>query len=335
MTLQQLRYLLALDDHRHFGRAAEASFVAQPTLTTQIKKLEDHLGVQLFNRRANPIQPTPTGEKVIAQARIILDEVGGLKALLAEESSSLAGTYTLGIIPTLAPYLLPLFLQSFAEAHPEVRLVIREMQSEDIIEGLKRKQIDLGLLVTPLEDKQLREIPLFYEPFLIFAAPGAGILQQSPLLPEHVLPEELLLLEQGHCFRNQVLNICHSSLASSSHPSHLRPRPLGKESDETSRQRQNSGQRPFIFQAGSIETLKNMVKQRLGYTIIPEMSVHPELDEHHIKRFAEPQPAREVSLVVSRSFPREKLIGKLRGEIQRVVPEEFKKSGRYVGIAWR
>lgn len=316
MTLQQLRYLLALDDHRHFGQAAEASFVAQPTLTTQIKKLEDHLGVQLFNRRANPVHPTPVGEKVIAQARIILDEVSGLKALLREETTSLDGEYTLGIIPTLAPYLLPLFLQSFAEAHPGVHLQIREMQSEQIMDDLKRKRIDLGLLVTPLEDKQLREIPLFYEPFLIYASPDEDILQQSPLLPTHVHREELLILEQGHCFRNQVLNLCGTGPASLSSTSDRRPR-------------------PFTFQAGSIETLKNMVRSNHGYTIIPEMSVQPELDKLHINRFAEPQPAREVSLVVSRSFAREKLIGELRREIQAVVPESFRKNGRYVSVAWR
>lgn len=316
MTLQQLRYLLALDDHRHFGQAAEASFVAQPTLTTQIKKLEDHLGVQLFNRRANPVHPTPVGEKVIAQARIILDEVSGLKALLREETTSLDGEYRLGIIPTLAPYLLPLFLQSFAEAHPGVRLIIREMQSEQIMDDLKRKRIDLGLLVTPLDDKQLREIPLFYEPFLIYASPDEDILNQHPLLPTHVHREKLLILEQGHCFRNQVLNLCGTGPASLSSTSHLRPR-------------------PFTFQAGSIETLKNMVRSNHGYTIIPEMSVQPERDKLHINRFAEPQPAREVSLVVSRSFAREKLLGELRREIQAVVPANFRKNDHYVSIAWR
>lgn len=323
MTLQQLRYLLALDDHRHFGQAAEACFVAQPTLTTQLKKLETTLGVQLFDRQTNPVCPTPLGAKVIAQARVILGEVSGLEALLTEENDSMAGTYTLGIIPTLAPYLLPLFVQSFTDEFPEVRLIIREMQSEQIMEALQRNQLDLGLLVTPLEEKQLREIVLFYEPFLIYASPEEDILRQSPLLPDHIQQKDLWILEQGHCFRKQVLNICAMEtelpdLASQNHPPHQRPRQKG-----------------FTFQAGSIETLKNMVRNNLGYTIIPEMSVNPLLDEKLVKRFAEPQPAREVSLVVNKTFAREQLLVELRKSILAVVPDSFRKNQRFVGVTWR
>jgi LysR family hydrogen peroxide-inducible transcriptional activator len=317
MSLQQLRYLIALDDYRHFGQAAAHCFVAQPTLTTQFKKLEEELGVQLIDRKANPLRPTPVGSKVVAQARLILDDVSGLKSLVKEETESLAGTYVLGIIPTLAPYLLPLFIKSFAVRHPEVRLIIREMESELIMEGLKRKQIDLGLLVTPLEEKQLREIILFYEPFLIYAAPEEDILQQHPLLPDHVNRKDLWILQQGHCFRNQVLNICNNSETGGD---------IGRPEPDN---------RTFTFQAGSIETLKNMVRSNLGYTIIPEMSVHPTLDEGHVKRFADPQPAREVSLVVSKSFAREQLLAELRQAILAAVPEDFRKNERYVGVAWR
>ncbi len=316
MTLQQLRYLLALDDHRHFGKAAKACYVAQPTLTAQLKKLEDSLGIQLIDRKASPISPTPVGAKMIAQARVIMDEVEGMKNILKQETESLAGTYTLGIIPTLAPYLLPLFIQSFTKNHPEVHLIIKEMQSEQIMEGLLRKQLDLGLLVTPLEEKQLREITLFYEPFLIYASPEQEILQQSPLLPDHVERKDLWILEQGHCFRNQVLNICSTSIAHEDGPLHQRPR-------------------PFTFQAGSIETLKNMVQNNLGYTIIPELSVRPDIDSAHIKRFTEPQPAREVSLVVNRTFSRELLLEELRRSILQVIPETFRKNNRFLSVAWR
>lgn len=315
MTLQQLRYLLALDDHRHFGRAAAACFVAQPTLTTQLKKLETYLGAQLFDRKATPICPTSLGAKVIAQARVIMAEVSGLEALLSTETSSMAGTYQLGIIPTLAPYLLPLFIQSFSERFPEIRLVIKEMQSEQIMEGLRRNQLDLGLLVTPLGEKQLREIVLFYEPFLIYASPEEDILRQSPLLPDHLQQKDLWILEQGHCFRNQVLNLCAYNPDLSE--SVVRP------------------SKSFTFQAGSIETLKNLVRNNLGYTIIPEMSVHPTLDAKLVKRFAEPQPAREVSLVVNKTFAREQLLIELRKAILEVIPVDFKKNERYVGVAWR
>jgi LysR family hydrogen peroxide-inducible transcriptional activator len=320
LTLQQLRYLLALDDHRHFGRAAAACFVAQPTLTTQLKKLESHLGAQLFDRKSSPICPTPLGAKVIAQARVIMAEVSGLEALLSTETSTMAGTYQLGIIPTLAPYLLPLFIQSFSERFPEIRLVIKEMQSEQIMEGLRRNQLDLGLLVTPLEEKQLREIVLFYEPFLIYASPDEDILQQSPLLPDHVQQKDLWILEQGHCFRNQVLNLC-------TYQPDLSASPLRESVVRPSKS--------FTFQAGSIETLKNLVRNNLGYTIIPEMSVNPALDAKLVKRFAEPQPAREVSLVVNKTFAREQLLIELRKAILEVIPAGFKKNERYVGVAWR
>ncbi|MEM9526669.1 MAG: hydrogen peroxide-inducible genes activator [Bacteroidota bacterium] len=317
MTLQQLRYLIALDDHRHFGRAAKACFVAQPTLTTQVRKLEDELGQQIFDRASKPLRPTPLGQKILAQARVVLDEVAGLENMLEQETNQLSGTYTLGIIPTLAPYLLPLFVHPFSSKFPEVKLIIREMQSEQIIEGLQRQQLDLGLLVTPLEEKHLREIVLFHEPFLIYASPQEEILQQTPLLPEHLKQKDLWLLEQGHCFRNQVLNICSSRQNLS---------PAGEAG------RTNV---PFTFQAGSIETLKNLVRHNLGYTIIPEMSVHPELDRDHVKRFAEPQPAREVSLVVHKTFSREQLIKELRQEILGVIPPGFRKENRYFSVNWR
>jgi len=319
MSIQQLKYLIALDDLRHFGLAAKHCFVAQPTLTTQFKKLEEELGVQLIDRQATPIRPTRIGEKIVAQARLILDDVAGLHSMLEEETATISGTYVLGIIPTLAPYLLPLFISSFSKKFPEVHLNIREMQSEQIMKGLKRKQIDVGLLVTPLEEKQLREIPLYYEPFLIYASPEEKILQRSPLLPKHVDPRSLWILQQGHCFRNQMLNICNSSSGTVAVAENSSGPDVGS----------------ITFQAGSIETLKNMVKNNHGYTIIPEMSVHAELDEYHINRFAPPQPAREVSLVVSKSFSREKLLLELRKAILEVVPEDFRKHDRYVGVAWR
>lgn len=318
MTLRQLRYLLALDDHRHFGQAAKACFVAQPTLTAQLKKLEDNLGVQLIDRKQNPIVPTVIGARMIAQARIILAEVAEMHNLVDTETSSMAGEYTVGIIPTLAPYLLPLFIKSFGEAHPEVRLVTREMQSEQIIEGLNRQQLDLGLLVTPLEEKQLREIRLFYEPFLLYAAPGEAILQRSPLLPEHIETNDLWILEQGHCFRSQVLNICQAGDSSG----HLSGEPRGP-------------LRSFTFQAGSIETLRNMVRHNQGYTIIPELSVQAGDDQSYLRRFAEPQPAREVSMVVNRTFTRERLLEELRRAILAVIPEHFQKNNRFISIHWR
>ncbi|WP_116105274.1 hydrogen peroxide-inducible genes activator [Lewinella sp. IMCC34191] len=309
MTLQQLRYVIALDEQRHFGKAARACFVAQPTLTLQIKKLEDELGVVLFDRSTNPIQPTLVGHRIVAHARVVLEEVNNLEMVVASHSDSMEGIFSVGVIPTLSPYLLPRFIQAFSTQFPDTQLRFREMQSEAIIEEIRRGDLDIGLLVTPLEERQLREIPLFYEPFLIYAAAGEAILNQSPLRPDHVNRKDLWILQEGHCFRNQVLNLCGES-----------PVP-------------SSGN--FHFEAGTVETLKNLVRQNIGYTIIPELSVNPHTDADFTRRFADPQPSREVSLVVNRNMSRETLLLELRKAILSVVPDDFRKNERYRTLPWR
>ena len=309
MTLQQFRYLVALDDHRHFGRAARACFVSQPTLTLQLKKLEVELETLLFDRSANPVRPTFLGQQVVAQARLVLEEVANLHTLVTNHTDSMEGTFTVGVIPTLSPYLLPRFLGGFAERFPDTQLRFRELRSEAIIEELRAGTLDIGLLVTPLEERQLREIPLFYEPFLIFAAPTEEILERSPLLPDHVDRRDLWILQEGHCFRNQVLNLCEKAPLP----------PAGK----------------FHFEAGTVETLKNLVRENMGYTIIPELSVNAQQDEPYTRRFADPQPSREVSLVVNRNLSRETLLTEIRKAILSVVPAAFRRNDRYKRVAWR
>ena len=164
MTLQQLEYLVALDDHRHFSRAAESCGVTQPTLTLQLQKLEEDLGEQLIDRSRHPMRPTELGERIIAQARVVLREAGQLHALVHELGSGLSGTFRIGVIHTLAPYLMPLFLPGFAKAHPEVRLVVDERKTSRILKGLRSGQLDLGLLVTPVDAPDIEELPLFQEP---------------------------------------------------------------------------------------------------------------------------------------------------------------------------
>ncbi|PPK86200.1 LysR family hydrogen peroxide-inducible transcriptional activator [Neolewinella xylanilytica] len=309
MTLQQLRYLLALDEHRHFGKAARSCFVAQPTLTLQVKKLEDELGVIIFDRSANPVQPTRIGYRIVAQARLVLEEVANLETVVASHSDGMEGVFSVGVIPTLSPYLLPRFIKGFSARFPDTRLRFREMRSEEIIEELRKGSLDIGLLVTPLQERQLREIPLFYEPFLIYASAGEKILERSPLLPDHVNRKDLWILQDGHCFRNQVLNLCEKSAIP----------PAGN----------------FHFEAGTVETLKNLVRSNMGYTIIPELSVNPATDADFTRRFADPQPSREVSLVVNRNMSRETLLTELRKAILSVVPAEFTKNERYRTIEWR
>lgn len=309
MTLQQLEYIVALDNHRHFVRAAEHCFVTQPTLTLQIKKLEDEMGTLIFDRTKHPIIPTPLGELVILKARQVLQEAQQLKELVNKQKDGITGTFRLGVIPTLAPYLVPRFLRQFSDEHPETRLVITEMESENIIKGLHSDLIDLGLLVTPLDEGSLREIPLFYEPFLVYCAENHAYYSKNTIKPEEIDTQGLWILNQGHCFRNQVLNICN---------------------------RGSSASKNISYESGSIETLKNLVKWNTGYTLVPELSVLHSLSDPMLKRFEDPEPVREVSLVVHKSFIKEAMIEKLREKILANLPGHFKQSEKkFIKVKWR
>ncbi|SDK00356.1 LysR family transcriptional regulator, hydrogen peroxide-inducible genes activator [Catalinimonas alkaloidigena] len=310
MTLQQLQYVVALDTHRHFVTAAESCFVAQPTLTLQVKKLEEEIGLSLFDRSSQPLVPTPMGEKFIAKARQVLREAEGLKAMVNQEKNLMEGTFRLGVIPTLAPYLLPRFLHEFSENYPAIRLEIKEMQSEDLLRAIEEDVIDVGLLVTPTFQKHIREIPLFYEPFLIYAHKDSPILTREELQSEGFNEKGLWLLEKGHCFRNQVLNICSQA-------------DLLYASEQ------------ITFQTGSIETLKNIIQSHSGYTLIPELAVNKQTDAKFVRRFAEPQPAREVSLAVHHSFTKETFLSELRSAILTTIPNHFRKNGRFITVKWR
>ncbi|MEM9919780.1 MAG: LysR substrate-binding domain-containing protein [Bacteroidota bacterium] len=207
MTIQQLKYVIALDEQRHFVKAAQQCFVSQPTLTLQVKKLEEELNLIIFDRNIQPFVPTPMGERFISKARQILTEVKNLKEMVLQEQETLSGLFRLGIIPTLAPYLLPLFIQKFSDAFPAVHLEINELKTKDIISGLNNYSLDLGIAVSPLKENTLREIPLFYEPFLVFASPGHRLSSLSIIQSKDIVQDGLWLLKHGHCFRDQVLNI--------------------------------------------------------------------------------------------------------------------------------
>ena len=309
MTLQQLQYVVALDTHRHFVRAAESCHVSQPTLTLQVKKLEGEIGMLIFDRSTMPLTPTPMGEQFILRARQILREVDSLKALVNEDRHTLKGTFRIGIIPTVAPYLLPRFLKHFSDAFPEVNLEIKEIQSEQIIHRLHHNTLDIGILATPLSDRALREIPIYHEPFLIYAHENDPMLNKQEVRSEDIHHKGLWLLDQGHCFRNQVLNICqHQELVHSDR---------------------------IVFETGSIETLKNMIQSHSGYTLIPELAVRNPMDKPYVRRFVEPQPAREISLVVHQSFTKELLLTNLRKSIVERIPDDFRSNNRMSRIEWR
>lgn len=310
MTLQQLQYVVALDTHRHFVRAAESCFVAQPTLTIQVKKLEEEISLLIFDRKSNPLKPTPMGSVFIERAREILRQTESLKALVNDDRESLSGFYRLGIIPTAAPYLLPLFLKDFCDAHPEVRFEIQEMTSETIIESLKRETLDIGLLAGPLKEPRLKEITLFHEPFWAYAHQDSQVASYQEIESKDLSGEELWLLNQGHCFRNQMLNVCQSEHKSQVHPG-------------------------FSFESGSIETLKKMVKNNGGYTLVPELAIDRSTDESYLIPFSDPIPSRRMSLLVANTFTKQGLLTALRRSIIEAVPDSFIRNQRFITMKWR
>jgi LysR family hydrogen peroxide-inducible transcriptional activator len=292
MTLQQLHYLVALDDHRHFVKAAEACFVTQPTLTMQLRKLEEDLDVELFDRRSQPVRPTEVGARVIAQARVLLREADQLQALVKELHSGISGTFRVGIIPTLAPYLLPLFLPRFATEHPDIRLVIDERKTSRILKSLRRGELDLGILVTPVDAGEFEEVALFQEPFLAYLPEGHALWRRKKLDLIDLQEQSMWVLGEGHCFREQALSLCD------------RPSSAGHEN--------------VLYESGSIETLKQLVRNGSGMTLVPELSVEP--GDPHVRRFVAPEPVRQVSLVVRRPFVRRKLLEELSRCIRKALP---------------
>jgi len=302
MNLQQLEYIIALDTHRHFATAAEKCFVTQATLSMMVKKLEQELGVVIFDRSRQPVKPTAVGEIVITQARKALEEVKNINRLLQAHEGNVTGELHIGIIPTLAPYLLPKFLKQFTVEFPLVRIKISELFTDDIIRKLRTGQLDGGLLATPLHEKSIKEIPLFYESFMLYASTDEQVMKKKYILPADLDVNRLLLLEEGHCMRNQMLNFCelkraHDALAN------------------------------FEYEAGSIDTLIKMVDQHQGITIIPELAA-AEMDKrkrNRIRLFKPPAPVREISLVYHRDFHRKKLLEVFRESILKQIPAYMQK----------
>ncbi|MBX2963141.1 MAG: hydrogen peroxide-inducible genes activator [Cyclobacteriaceae bacterium] len=300
MTLTQLEYIVALDTHRHFVQASEKCFVTQPTLSMQIQKLEDELGVKLFDRTKQPVIPTEIGESIIAQARVVLHHADMIKQMIQDQQDSLSGEIRIGIIPTLAPYLLPLLFKHLREKYPQLNLIIKETITEEIITELKNNRLDCGLVVTPLNDQSIKEDVLFYEELFVYVSKQNALFNKKYVLAKDIDPSQLWLLEEGHCFRSQILNLCE----------------LQKRSDLN-----------FRYETGSIETLKRMVDSSDGITILPELAVMEFTPEQRklVKRLKEPSPAREVSLVTHRDYIKTKLIKILKEEIIDIIPRTMQK----------
>ena len=301
MTIVQLEYIVAVDTHRHFGKAAEHCFVSQPTLSAQIQKLEEELGVKLFDRSKQPILPTEPGQKLIEQARRILGECAIFTEMVDSKKNILTGELRIGVIPTLAPYLLPLFIQSFAKKFPLVKLIINELTTDLLIDRLREGRVDVGLLITPLNEKGIKEDVLFYEEMVAYISKKNAAYKKTYVLPTDIDPEKLWLLEEGHCFRSQIVNLCE----------------LRRSTKEGSH---------FEYEAGSLETLRRMVEINDGITILPELATFDltEEQQNSVRHFKKPSPVREVSIITHRDFVKKRLVEALKTAILASLPEKVK-----------
>lgn len=298
MNIQQLEYIVAVDNHRHFSKAAEASFVTQPTLSMMIQKLEDELGVKIFDRTQSPVEPTEVGRKIIDQARVSVAQIHQIKEIVEEEKGVIKGVFHLAIIPTVSPYLLPKLMQTHRKQKTDIRLVINEMTTNQILAGLANGTIDGGILATPLHDDRMKERPVYYEKFLGYISPKERFLHSKRSLEESDLKgAKLWLLDEVHCFRSQILNLCN-----------LKDR--------------SSVNSAFTYEAGSIETLIKIVDNNDGITVIPEMALShlTEEQKQNVRFFKDINPVREISLVTRKDFLRERFIDIIEEEIMMSVP---------------
>lgn len=300
MNFQQMEYVLAIDRERHFAKAAAKCFVTQPTLSMMVQKLEEELGLKLFERDRKPVMITKAGEEIIKRIKIILLEAKSLKECAAEMRGTVTGVLRLGIIPTLAPYLLPLFLKSFTASFPTLQVYIEEMVTDEMIIRIKNGDIDIGLAATPLYEEKLDEILLFQEEFFAYVSSTNKIYAKKYILPSQIDINELWLLEEGHCFRNQMLNLCE-----------LR--------------KTEQAFNALHYESGSIETLINLVDSSEGVTIIPHLAALNLRSEQkeRIKEFTEPKPARQISLITLKDYPRKQIITALKSSILDHLPGDI------------
>lgn len=295
MTITQLQYVLAVAEYQNFTLAAEKSFVTQPTLSMQVQKLEDELDVLIFDRSKKPISVTNVGKKIVAQAKVIVNEAGRIKDIVDQDKGFIGGDFTLGIIPTVMPTLLPMFLKTFITRYPKVNLIIKEQSTESLIKNIQDGHLDAAIAATPLEIEFIKERPLYYEPFVGYITSEHRLSSIKELTVEDLDVSDILLLQDGHCFRDGVLNLCKT------------PKKIGEEH--------------FKLQSGSFETLVNLSNEGLGMTLLPylnSMELSPE-NKKNIKHFKEPSPAREVSIIYHKNELKIQITDALRDVITSIV----------------
>lgn len=308
VTIQQWRYTLAVIDHGSFSRAADACHVSQPTLSSQIAKLEDELGIVLLDRLSRPVRESPQANPLIERARTAIQSLSALPAMAADRGSALTGRLRVGIIPTLSQYLLPLFLREFIDEHPGLRVEVSELQSARVLDGLRDFALDLGILVPPARLDGLESRTLFHEKFLVYLPPGGKRAGQIEL--RGLDQGEMLLLTEGHCLRDQIIDLCGQN-----------------DSDRKSR---------VAFATGSLESLIALVDQELGFTLLPEL-VTPTLTGEQRGRcheIAPKPPVREIAMVYHPAFVRPALLESAAQAILGNLPTEVRANGSGSAVFW-
>ena len=295
MTITQLQYVLAVAEHKNFTLAAEKCFVTQPTLSMQIQKIEEELNVLIFDRSKKPIQLTAIGLKIVNQAKNIVNEAGKIKDIVEYQKGFIGGEFRLGIIPTITPTLLPMFLNNFIKKYPKVNLIIEELNTDEIILRLKNGHLDAAIAATPLEDEKIKEIVLYYEPFVAYIPSDHIASEKKEIEISDLNLDDILLLQDGHCFRDSILNLCKNQ--------------------------EIATRNTFQLESGSFETLIKLADEGLGTTLLPYLHTLDlkEKDKLKLRHFKEPKPAREVSLIYPKSELKIHIIDALRNTISGVI----------------
>ena len=293
MTLQQMEYIVALDKYRHFVLAAEACGVTQPTLSAMIQKLEEELDVKIFSRDRKNISPTAIGEKIIRQARIALNETQRIREVVADESSSMNGSLRIGILPTIAPYLVPDFIYHFRNTYPNVNLSIDEKENKSLVQDLRFGNLDIAITTPPEAQTNILEIPVYVEKFVAYFSERCSKARQI-IANDNLPPEHMWILKEGHCLPNSGINFCKN-------------KDIGN----------------HIYEAGSIDTLIKIVDKNGGYTIIPELHIST-LNEEQKKNIqtldVNPPAQRNVSILIKDDFIRERMVNAVLDTIKAIIP---------------
>ncbi|OIQ29702.1 MAG: hydrogen peroxide-inducible genes activator [Bacteroidetes bacterium MedPE-SWsnd-G2] len=295
MTITQLNYVLAIAEHKNFTKAAEKCFVTQPTLSTQIQKLEEELDIIIFDRGKKPIELTDVGSKIVLQAQNIVNEANRIQDIVDQQKGFVGGEFKLGIIPTIMPTLLPMFLKLFIKRFPKVKLKIEELTTEEIITRIKDGHLDAAIAATPLENEHIKERPLYYEPFVAYVPQNHRLHEKNKISVSDLEIGDMLLLEDGHCFRDGVINLCKTF------KDHI---------DDN-----------FQLESGSIETLIKLSNEELGMTLLPYLHTldMKEKLKDNLHYFEEPSPAREVSIIYHKSELKLQIIDALQQVITGVI----------------